>query len=173
MVNVLQWPWIFLQHNKQRHTPSKFDVQGSVHRKCIFKYKQQDATLHNSFISARCSTCFKQFLCPSPGAQKLYIQHLVFVKQLLLLFTVVKGSSNCLINTRCCMYSFWAPDDGRRNRLTHVGRLAEINELCNVASCWLYLKIKNKTRGVAFVAMEQTDVSGVLSTHHQQYNILQ
>jgi hypothetical protein len=34
-----------------------------------------------------------------------------------------------------------APDDGRRNRLKHVERLAEINELCNVAPCWLYLKI--------------------------------
>jgi len=22
-----------------------------------------------------------------------------------------------LTNTRCCMYSFWAPDDGRGNRL--------------------------------------------------------
>jgi len=34
------------------------------------------------------------------GAQKLYIQHLVY--------------------TRCCMYSFWTPDDGRGNRLQHV-----------------------------------------------------
>jgi hypothetical protein len=24
------------------------------------------------------------------------------------------------IYTRYCMYSFWAPDDGRRNRLKHV-----------------------------------------------------
>jgi hypothetical protein len=32
------------------------------------------------FISAKCSTCFRQFLCQSSGAQKLYIQHLVFVK---------------------------------------------------------------------------------------------
>jgi hypothetical protein len=62
-----------------------FDVHGSVHRKCIFKYNhQQDATLHNSFISAKCSTCFRRFLRPSPGAQQLYIRHLVFVKPLLL-----------------------------------------------------------------------------------------
>jgi hypothetical protein len=38
------------------------------------------------------------------------------------------------------MYSFWAPDDGQRNRLKHVEHFAEINELCNVASCWLYAK---------------------------------
>jgi hypothetical protein len=25
-----------------------------------------------------------------------------------------------LTNNRCCMYSFWAPDDGRGNRLKHV-----------------------------------------------------
>ena len=33
---------------------------------------------------------------------------------------------------------FWAPDDGRKNRLKHVERLTEINKLRNVASCWLY-----------------------------------
>jgi hypothetical protein len=42
---------------------------------------------------------------------------------------------------RCCIYSFWAPDDGRRNRLKHVEHFAEINKLCNVASRWLHLKI--------------------------------
>ena len=26
---------------------TKFDIQGSVHRKCIPKYDQQDATLHS------------------------------------------------------------------------------------------------------------------------------
>jgi hypothetical protein len=45
-------------------------------------------------------------------------------------------------STRCGIYSFWAPDDGRRNRLKHVEHFTEINNLCNVASCWLYLKIR-------------------------------
>ena len=58
-------------------TVKTFDVHGSVHRKRIFKYNQQDATLHNLFISVKCSTCFRRFLCPSSGAQKLYIQHRV------------------------------------------------------------------------------------------------
>ena len=35
---------------------------------------------------------------------------------------------------------FWAPDDGRKNCLKHVGRLTEINKFWNVASCWLYSK---------------------------------
>jgi hypothetical protein len=55
--------------------------------------------------------------------------------------TTVKGSSNGLTNARCCMYSFWDPDDRRRNRLKHVEHFAKINEFYNVASCWLYLKI--------------------------------
>jgi hypothetical protein len=38
------------------------------------------------------------------------------------------------------MYIFRATVDGRRNRLKHVERLAEINEFFNVASCWLYLE---------------------------------
>jgi hypothetical protein len=36
---------------------------------------------------------------------------------------------------------FWAPDDGRRTRLKRVEHFTEINTLCNVATCWLYLKI--------------------------------
>jgi len=39
---------------------------------------------------------------------------------------------------------FWAPDDGRRNRLKHVEHFTEINKFCNVASCWLYLKILSR-----------------------------
>jgi hypothetical protein len=35
-----------------------------VHRKCIFKYNQQDATLHNVFISVNCSTRFRWVLRP-------------------------------------------------------------------------------------------------------------
>jgi hypothetical protein len=36
---------------------------------------------------------------------------------------------------------FWAPDDGRRYRLKRVEHFTEINKLCNVAFCWLYLEI--------------------------------
>ena len=35
----------------------------------VFKYKQQDATLHNSIYYYKCSTCFRRFLRPSSGAQ--------------------------------------------------------------------------------------------------------
>jgi hypothetical protein len=36
----------------------KFNVYGSVHRKYILLYIQQDARLHILFISGNCSTCF-------------------------------------------------------------------------------------------------------------------
>ena len=45
-----------------------------------FKYNQQDATLYNILYYCQCCTCFGQFLSPSSGAQKLYIQHRVYVK---------------------------------------------------------------------------------------------
>jgi hypothetical protein len=93
------------------------DVQGSVHRECIFKYNQQDATLHNLFVSAKYSICFRRFLRPSSGAQKLYIQHLVFVKLLLLPFALV-GELKL--------------------------HFAEINELCK--SCILLVTLENKCK---------------------------
>ena len=37
---------------------SKFNIHGSVHRKYILIYIQQDAKLHSLFISGNCSTCF-------------------------------------------------------------------------------------------------------------------
>jgi len=44
-------------------------VYGSVHRKYIPIYIQQDATSHSLFISENCSTCFGLYHHPSSGAQ--------------------------------------------------------------------------------------------------------
>ena len=52
-----------------KHINHLFDIHGSVHRKSIFKCNQQDETLHNLFISVKCSTCFTWFLRPSSVAQ--------------------------------------------------------------------------------------------------------
>ena len=41
------------------------------------KYNQQDATLYNILYYCQCSSCFRRFLRPSSGAQKLYTQHWV------------------------------------------------------------------------------------------------
>ena len=109
---------------------------------CILKYNQQDATLHNLFISVKCSTCFRRFLHPSSGAQNCIYSIGYFVKPLLLPATVVAGSSKGLTKYPMLYIQFWAPDDERRNRLKHVEHFTEINKLYNVASCWLYLKIR-------------------------------
>jgi hypothetical protein len=162
----------------------KFSVYGSVHRKYILLYIQQDAALHSLFISGNCSTCFGWYLHPSSGEQttvsaasgichtviatccyyiwkllymfrmvpppiirranncvcsiwylsqrycylpllyletarhvsggtsthhqeskQLCLQHLVFVRPLLLPAAIAAGNSNGLTNTRCCRYS--------------------------------------------------------------------
>jgi hypothetical protein len=47
---------------------SDFNVYGSVHRKYIPIYIQQDAALHSLFVSGNCSTCFGWYFHPSSGA---------------------------------------------------------------------------------------------------------
>jgi len=85
-------------------------------------------------ISVRRSTCFRRFFRPSSGAQNCTYS----VRPLLLpaasLARLAAGSSNGLT----LYVQFWAPDDGRKDRLKHVECLTEINKLWNVASCWLY-----------------------------------
>jgi hypothetical protein len=56
--------------------------------------------------------------------------------------SIAADGSKGLTSTRRCIYSFWAPVDGWRNCLKHVGPFTEINKLCNIASCWLYLEIQ-------------------------------
>jgi len=57
------------------------DVHGTVYR-YLFKYNQQEATLYNILYYRQCCTCFRRFLRPTSGVQKLYIQHPVYVKLL-------------------------------------------------------------------------------------------
>jgi len=45
----------------------------------IFKYNQQDAALYDILYYCQCSTCFRRFLRPSSGAQKMYTQLNVFL----------------------------------------------------------------------------------------------
>jgi hypothetical protein len=51
---------------------------------------------------------------------QLYLQYLVFVTPLLL---------------------YAAPDDGWKYHTKHVEQFPDINKLCNVASCWIYIGI--------------------------------
>jgi hypothetical protein len=56
---------------KSKHYVSEFNVYGSVHRRYIPIYIQQDATLHILFISGNCSTCFGWYHHPSSWAQTI------------------------------------------------------------------------------------------------------
>ena len=130
-------------------------VHGSVHRKYILIYIQQDATLHSLFISGNYSTCFGLYLYPSSGAQNcIYsIWHLSNRNCYLPLSwrswksgisnssIIATGSSYGLTSAKCCRYSFCAPDDGWRYNPKHVEQFPEINKLYNVATCWIYIRI--------------------------------
>jgi len=77
-----------------------FNVHGSVHRKNIVIYIQQNAMLHSLFyletalhVSGGTSTHHQEH-------KQLYLQHLVFVTPLLLPAAVAAGSSNGI-------YSIW------------------------------------------------------------------
>ena len=73
---------------------SRYLVQSQKHWAIlIFKYNQQDATLHNLFISVKSSTCFTRFLRPSSGAQNCIYSIVYFVKPLLLPATVSSNST--------------------------------------------------------------------------------
>jgi hypothetical protein len=55
--------------------------------------------------------------------------------------TIAAESSNGVTNTRCCRYScmrswWW----GWKYHPKHVEQFQDINKLCNVASCWIYLR---------------------------------
>jgi hypothetical protein len=80
------------------------------------EYNQQGATFHGSFISVRRPTCFRQFFRPSSWAQNCTYSVGYWSDKYLTLYV-----------------QFWAPDDGRKNRMKHVGHLTEINK-----SCWPY-----------------------------------
>jgi hypothetical protein len=58
-----------------------------------FKDNQQDATLHNILYYCQSSTCFRRFLRPSSGAQKLYTQHRACTKLQLACCYRARGSS--------------------------------------------------------------------------------
>ena len=85
------------------------------------EYDQQDVKFHNLFISVKHSTCFRRVFRPPSGAQNCTYSVRYWSDKYLTLYV-----------------QFWAPDDGRKNRLKHAERLAEVNKLWNLASCWLY-----------------------------------
>jgi len=82
------------------------------------------------FISVRRSTSFRRFFHLPSGVQNCSY-NVKYLSDRYCYLLVAAGSSNGLY------VQFWAPDDGRKNRLKYVEGLTEINKLWHVAS-WLY-----------------------------------
>jgi hypothetical protein len=95
VISLFVYRLIYLPHTAPKtHVCSRsvyygLNVYGSVHRKYIQIYIQQDAASHSSFISENCSTCFGWYHHPSSKAQT----------------TVSTASSICHTVTATCRYS--------------------------------------------------------------------
>ena len=82
---------------------------------------QQDATIYNLFISAKCSTCFGWYLHPPSGSH--------------IAVSTVSG----ITETDTVDTVIWDPDGGWRYHPKHVEHFADINKLYIVASCWIII----------------------------------
>src|SRR5215475_8611602 len=136
----------------------RFNVYGSLHR----KYIQQDATLHSLFIYGNCSTCFGWYFHPSSGAHTTLstvsgICHTVTAicryrgraGTGLSVLWVAYATHSTLRQIPDTRYQIpdtvdrvvCAPDDGWKYHPKHVEQFPDINKLCNVACCWIYIGI--------------------------------
>jgi len=109
---------------------SKFTVYGSVHRKYIPIYIQQDATLHSLFYLKTALHVLGGTSTHHQEGIQLYLQHLVFVTPLLLPAAIVEELELHLLH-----------EYGWRYHPKHVEQFPDINKLCKVASCWIYIRI--------------------------------
>jgi len=103
----------------------RFNVYGSVHRKYISIYIQQDATLHSLFRSGNCSTCFGWYFHPSSRAHT----------------TVSTASGICHTVTAICRYRGRVGTGLSVLWVEYVEQFPDTNKLCNVASCWICIGI--------------------------------
>jgi hypothetical protein len=80
---------------------------------------------------------------------QLYLQHLVFLTPLVLSNAIVEELEPVWV---CCGWRMWqtpdavdtvvcTPDDGWKYYPKHLEQFPDINKLCNVASCWIYIGI--------------------------------
>jgi len=83
----------------------KVNVHGSVRRKNISIYSQEEATLHSLLYLETALLVFGGTSTHHQERIQLYLQHLVFIRPLLLPAAIAASSSNGLTNTRCCRYS--------------------------------------------------------------------
>jgi hypothetical protein len=102
-----------------RNKTIKFDVHGSVHRRYISKYKQQDATLNNLFISVKFSICFRRYLLPSSGAQNC-IYSIGYLSNLYCCLPLSWKSLNCTIPSSSSSRRQFAKNNAKITSETHI-----------------------------------------------------
>ena len=71
----------------------------------IYIYVQQDATLQSLFYLETALHVLGGTITHHQKRKQPYLQHLLFVRPLLLPAATAAGSSNSVTNTRCCRYS--------------------------------------------------------------------
>ena len=76
---------------------------------------------------------------------QLYLQHLVLVKPLLLPAAIVEE-----LELQLYFQVPDAPDGGWRYHPKYVQQFPEINKLCNVAFCWIYIWISRTSNDLLF-----------------------
>ena len=101
------------------------------------EYNQQDATFLKCIYFCKTLYMFQTVFLSIISSSKLHIQRQVFVRPIPLPAARQASSRQQYWSDKyLTLYvQFWAPDDGRKNRLKYVERLTEINKLWNVASC--------------------------------------
>ena len=97
--------WMQIHRPTTKNLQLSIDVHGSVHRKNILIYFQQDTTLHSLFYLESALNVSGGTTTHHQERKHLYLQHLVFVTPLLPPAAIAAGSSNGVTNTRCCRYS--------------------------------------------------------------------
>src|SRR5215475_370414 len=104
-----------------------FNVHGSVHRKNILIYVQQDATLHSLFYLETALHVSGGTTTHHQERKQLYLQHLVFVTPLLLPAAITDA-----VDT---VYALLMMGGITPEACKAVSRY---NKPCKVASCWIY-----------------------------------
>ena len=102
-------------------------------------YIQRDATLHSLFYLETALHVSGGTTTHHQERKQLYLQHLVFVTPLLLPAAIAACNSNGVTNSVDTVVC--APDDGWWYHPKHVRAVSKQNELCNVASRWICVRI--------------------------------
>ena len=106
----------------------------------IFQYITNKMQLYTVYLYLETALHVSSGTCTHHQERiQLYLQHLVFDTPLLLpaalrQVAVTVWQIPDALNTVIC-----APDDGWRYHPKHVEQFPDINKLCKVASCWIYI----------------------------------